>query len=67
MTHMAPMKENDGTFGTPEAERSKCSKCGQATMVCTPWESSDGGFVDDKYTCENPACGHVRWVDGIDS
>lgn len=67
MTHAGPMKDSDGTFGKPEVDRSLCPKCGEVSMRCEPWESSCGGYVDYRYTCESQTCGHVRWVDGIDS
>ena len=44
-----------------------CPKgCGGQVMHQT-WESSCGGYVDDKFTCSNPSCEYERWVDGIDS
>lgn len=67
--HTKPMSETDGTFtdkrGTPCPE-TKCHKCDQAgAVMCKVWESSCGGYEDYKYTCGN--CGHVWWIDGIDS
>lgn len=63
--HTGPMDEHEGKLSTPEAKKYVCQKCGKTEMTCRTWESSCGGYEDYKYTCG--ACGHVRWVDGIDS
>ncbi len=65
--HTKPMSESEGEFQDverfPEMACRKCGKVGGVT--CKPWESSCGGYTDYKYTCVN--CGHVWWIDGIDS
>ena len=43
-----------------------CPRC-KGPMAHQTWESNDGAYEDSKYSCADPACGHVRWVDGIDS
>lgn len=43
----------------------KCQACEAASVNEQQWESFCGGFVDHKYTCRE--CGHVWWIDGIDS
>lgn len=63
--HTKPMADSEGVFNATDVLKSKCGKCGQVEVTCQTWESSCGGYEDYKYTCG--ACGHVRWVDGIDS
>ncbi len=63
--HTKPMAESEGRLHLPGAVKHLCSKCGKLEVTCQTWESSCGGYEDYKYTCG--ACGHVRWVDGIDS
>jgi hypothetical protein len=65
MTHMTPMPESSGTFGDDwkPCER-KCPKC-SGPVVYRTWESSCGGYEDDKFKCTK--CGHTWWVDGCDS
>lgn len=67
MTHTPDMKESDGVFGPIKKELHNCVKCGEKTAECKPWQSSCGGYEDEKYTCLNPNCGHSWWVEGIDS
>lgn len=60
--------EHEGTFGddgkvVPDIQCRKCACKGTVSMRV--WESSDGAFEDYKFKCA--ACGHVWWVDGIDS
>ena len=59
------MSESDGEFTKTEKEKYTCHKCNKKEVTCQVWESSCGGYEDYKYTCG--ACGHVWWVDGIDS
>ena len=67
MTHSAPLDDSAGKFFTEWVESAtRCPKCNEP-MKCQLWESGDGAYEDHRYTCENPACGYVRWVDGIDS
>lgn len=65
MTHTGPMPESKGTLDAPQKTEYPCRKCGKHEVVCKVWESSDGAYEDYKYECL--ACGHVWWVDGIDS
>jgi DNA-directed RNA polymerase subunit M/transcription elongation factor TFIIS len=65
MTRTPDMKESDGAFGPIKKELHNCVKCGEKTAECKPWQSSCGGYEDEKYTCSN--CGHSWWVEGIDS
>ena len=65
--HIENMHEEEGTFTKKEWEEipGTCRKCGQRKLVCRVWESSCGGYEDNKIKCSN--CGHIWWVDGIDS
>ena len=47
-------------------ELHECYKCREKTAACEFYEDNEG-HEDVRYTCQNQACGHVRWVDGIDS
>ena len=66
MTTARTFEESEGTFSDPEQSDRKCPKC-DSPMILKIWESSDGGYEDEKYTCSNQKCRHVYWVDGIDS
>lgn len=63
--HTKPMAETEGTFRAPEPTKYTCRKCGKREATCATWDSSCGGYEDDKYTCG--ACGHSWWVEGPDS
>lgn len=63
--HNQPMAEHDGKTGAPEASGDVCVKCNSTNVISQMWESSCGGYDDVKLTCKS--CGHVRWIDGIDS
>lgn len=63
--HTQPMSESDGTFQPAQDSGMPCRKCKSGPVEVKAWESSCGGYEDYKYTCA--ACGHVWWVDGIDS
>jgi hypothetical protein len=67
MTHTGPMRETEGTFyPEPLASRYCGGRCRIQTFHhCWRWESNDGAYVDRKYQCVT--CGHVHWVEGIDS
>ena len=65
MTHINPIPEHQGTLSAAAEKRYACRKCSKAEATCQTWESSCGGYEDFKYTCA--ACGHVWWIDGIDS
>lgn len=43
----------------------KCRKCGEGPVQHEVWESSCGGYEDDKYTCLG--CKYVWWIEGPDS
>ena len=58
------MEDSDGDFGVWVGCESLCRKCEGALQYRT-WESKCGGYVDYQYRCLN--CGHVYWIDGIDS
>lgn len=66
MSSPVGVSELDGTFGHTIDTSRPCPKCG-SSMTCRPWESSCGGFEDEKFTCSNAQCGHSYWVEGIDS
>jgi len=59
------MAESEGTAGPPVKAERPCPKCGSDNVTVQTWESSCGGYEDEKFTCG--ACGHTWWVDGIDS
>jgi uncharacterized protein with PIN domain len=63
--HTGPMSESEGTFTGGTLTERTCSKCGKKTVRVQIWESSDGAYEDEKFTCTS--CGHIYWVDGIDS
>ena len=44
---------------------SRCQKCSGLDVRYRVHSSSCGGYDDDEIKCLT--CGHVRWVDGIDS
>jgi hypothetical protein len=64
--HTQEMSELDGTFNEEKPCDRKCPKCGSA-MTVRVWDSSCGGYEDEKFTCTNKECGHSYWVDGPDS
>lgn len=64
MTHTRQMAEYEGVLGESKPTEYLCPAC-KTPMTVQEWESSDGGWVDFKYTC--PGCRKVVWVDGIDS
>lgn len=64
--HTQPMQEHDGVFSSQEEKPiCKCPRCGKFSVYCKTWESSCGGYIDDKFICRE--CGYKWWVDGIDS
>jgi len=62
-----PMDESEGDFrgGFRKAPGLKCRKCQTEAVFFRTWESSCGGYEDEKYECR--ACGCVWWVDGPDA
>jgi len=56
--------EYEGKFDDEKPVDRKCPKCSKPMTVKT-WESSCGGYEDEKYTCT--VCGYYYWVDGPDS
>jgi hypothetical protein len=70
--HTKPMGESEGTMRDgwkPDADCA-CRDCGRTGAVeCRVWESSCGGYEDEKYRCapDRGGCGATWWVDGIDS
>lgn len=62
--HTEPMTDDEGDFGDAQESSRKCGKC-CAPMLVQTWSSHCGGYEDFRYTC--PVCGHVAWVEGIDS
>ena len=60
------MRDSDGTFAAPEdVPDVACRGCDAPTVIVRLWESRCGGYEDHQFTCRT--CGHVWWVDGIDS
>jgi ssDNA-binding Zn-finger/Zn-ribbon topoisomerase 1 len=64
--HTQPMSESSGTLNPAKESDRKCKKCG-STMMVQIWESSCGGYEDEKYSCSNSQCGYSFWIDGCDS
>jgi hypothetical protein len=66
MTTSRQFSELEGEFTSKMTVDFPCPKrCGNRRITCQLWESSDGGYEDNKYTCQG--CGHVWWVDGPDA
>lgn len=65
MTHMAPMADSEGTFNNQQKSTRPCRHCGGTEVYYRVWESSCGGYEDEKYECRD--CGKMWWIDGIDS
>lgn len=63
--HTGPVHESDGDFSGPMPTECHCRKCDAPLVSVQLWESKCGGYEDYKYTCA--ACGHVWWIEGIDS
>ncbi len=63
--HTKPMSEDEGELNASVPTDRACPQCRAQKTTRQTWESSCGGYEDDKYTCG--ACGHVWWIDGIDS
>lgn len=63
--HTKPMAEKEGTFTPAGPEVYKCRKCGERRAQCEIWESSCGGYSDEKYTCNE--CGYAWWIEGPDA
>lgn len=65
MTHTGPLCDSDGTFGSEQSTNEPCRQCRARTVTACLWESNDGAYEDWRFTCL--LCGHIWWVDGIDS
>jgi uncharacterized Zn finger protein len=66
VTHMRQLDESEGRLGKAEKSDQPCPSCGSAEHhQVRVWESNDGAYEDEKHECTS--CGHVWWVDGIDS
>lgn len=64
--HSNPISDDHGVFKNCTLTDRKCPKC-SSSMVSKTWESSCGGYEDEKYLCTNLECKYVYWIDGIDS
>ncbi len=66
MTTIKVYDDSEGTFNKEKScPNQVCPKCNNKSIVYSIWESSCGGYEDEKYRCTN--CNHYWWVDGIDS
>ncbi len=65
--HDKPMADHEGTFAPEGPTRYRCRRCKRDTVKVERWESHDEAYEDYRYTCEDPSCGHVWWVEGPDS
>jgi DNA-directed RNA polymerase subunit M/transcription elongation factor TFIIS len=63
--HTEPTQESEGTLSAPAKSEATCRECKKQCVTWQVWASHCGGYEDYKYTCGE--CGHVWWVDGIDS
>lgn len=58
--------DSDGKFIEEYRQTSRsCPRCGKKKSYIKIWESSCGGYQDNKIWCQ--ACDHKWWVDGPDS
>jgi hypothetical protein len=62
--HTRQYDDSDGEFSLAEESDRHCDQCG-ALMTVARWDSSDGAYTDEKYTC--PVCAWTLWVDGSDA
>lgn len=65
MTTNRKFADSEGQFKPVEICVTACPNCRKENVTCQSWESNDGAYEDYKYTCTD--CGHVWWIDGIDS
>jgi hypothetical protein len=66
VTHVRQYSESEGDFEEPEPCILPCVRCKSTEHhTIQIWNSADGAYEDEKHSCS--ACGHVWWVDGIDS
>ena len=62
--HTKCMSDSDGKFDIWEKSKfTVCPKCG-GKVYLRVWNSSCGGYTDDKYICSQ--CNYKWWVDGDD-
>ncbi len=63
--HTGPMPESAGEFQPPAKKLYDCRYCaGTGCVEMRLWESSCGGYDDEKYTCQK--CGKTWWIEGAD-
>lgn len=64
--HTNPLPESSGTFQPAAQQLGDCPHC-RATQCVTIrlWESSCGGYEDEKHTCGR--CAKEWWMEGCDS
>ena len=65
MTHTKEMSELEGSFSKEKPVSRHCPKCNGTKVTMKVWESSDGAYEDEKFTCGD--CDYYWWVDGPDS
>jgi hypothetical protein len=65
VTHTRALADEEGRFSRRESAECFCRRCKSQTVECELWESHCGAYEDHRYTCTT--CGHVWWIDGIDS
>lgn len=64
--HNQPMQDSEGQFSQwRKCRATNCRKCNSSDVEYREWNSSDGAYTDYQYCCQK--CGHMWWVDGIDS
>jgi hypothetical protein len=64
--HTSSLPESAGDFEKDSHPSDRpCPHCGGRRVRYRVWESSCGGYEDEKYTC--PDCQRSWWVEGPDS
>lgn len=64
--HTKAVQDSEGVFSKPETTSVRCrTKDCPGPVTCKTWESSCGGFEDDR--CECTTCRRVWWVEGPDA
>ena len=63
--HTKTMSDLEGNFGSWKKSNFKCRFCKSDQTYYQIWESSCGGYEDEKHECRS--CKKTWWVEGPDS